>query len=204
MKKKVLVVSAGIVHPSLLARFYLRRLLKKLDRFEFVFSTRVEDLNRLGDGGFAAVVLYFHRKQISDDALRHLEDFVGQGGGLLALHSASASFKQNTRYFDLIGGRFKTHGPIEDFVVRPSQETSELFSNIPEFTVKDELYIHEYQNDVTVHFTTQNGDATEPVVWTKAHGRGKVGYFSLGHCAKVITAPEVGRIILRLLEWMVQ
>lgn len=64
---------------------------------------------------FAALVLYFHHKTLSPAALTRLEAYARQGGGILALHSATASFKDCLPYFDILGGRFIGHGKVEPF-----------------------------------------------------------------------------------------
>ncbi len=202
MKPSVLVVSAGIVHPSLLARRFFKKILKETDGYSFVFTSSVEDLSLLNGTDFSSVVLYFHRSRISETALDALHDCVSRGGGLLAVHSASASFKAHSRYFDILGGRFISHGEIGPFDVQPEKNSSEMFSDLRPFSVVDELYIHEYQDEVTIHSTTDNQGSKEPMVWTKKFGKGRVFYCALGHRASVMRIPEVKQIIQRGLTWI--
>ncbi len=202
MKSNILVISAGIVHPSLLARYYFRKLLQEQSEISFTFTSTVEELTSLNKTDFDSVVLYFHRSNISTNALDALDNFVSQGGGLLAVHSPSASFKQHDRYFDILGGRFVSHGKIGPFSVQPEESASEVFPGLKPFSVVDELYIHDYQDDVTIHCATDNLGSKEPVVWTKKHGKGKVSYCSLGHCAGVMKIPEVKQIIHQCLTWI--
>jgi len=199
---RVLIISAGIIHPSWLARIYFSRIAKSVEKINPVFSTSVEDLKLLGPQEFSAAVLYFHRSRISDDALRCLDRFVSQGGGLLAVHSASASFKQSRGYFNIIGGRFTSHGKVEDYAVSPRTESSIIFPGINDFTIRDELYIHEYRKDVTIHFYADYHGTPEPAVWTRVHHEGRVAYASFGHCARAMTVPEVKSIIQKCLLWV--
>ena len=148
-----------------------------------------------------AIVLYIHHETVSADALEALDTFVRQGGGLLAVHAASASFKGASRYFDLLGGQFVEHGPVESFEVRPAEPQSDLFAGIPPFSVTDELYRHEYDPGNLIHFTTTVGDEREPVVWTRSHGSGRVCYCSLGHTLDAMRRPEVWQILQRGLAW---
>ena len=202
MEKRVLIVSAGVFHPTISAGRLFIKILKGIEGITPVVTSSIEDLGALKGGGYDAVCLYFHKKYISPDALKSLDDFVASGGGLFAVHSASASFKDAPEYFDIIGGRFVSHGKVSKFTITSADSDSNIFGEIDPFTVNDELYIHEYKDDVTVHFETEVGDSKEPVVWTRRHGKGKVCYFSLGHVAKVFNVDEVQKTIVGSIEWV--
>ena len=202
--KKILVVSSGLVHPNLLCRLGLRNVLSELKNGATDFVTNIEDLVSLQSGEYRAVVLYFQRSKISDKALEAMENFVFNGGGLLAIHSASASFKKNTRYYNLLGGKFISHGPVSEFKVAPIKGSRRPFGGISSFMVVDELYIHRYKGDVTMHFQTEINGKKEPVVWTRELGRGRLAYCSLGHRPSIFKIPEVRQIIKNSMKWLVQ
>jgi len=135
--KRVLLVTDGLFHPPLPARMTLRETLTKLDGFIFQHVRSMEKLpNDLGS--FSAIVIYIHHKKISEKALAQLDGFVSNGGGILGVHTATASFKQQMHYFEILGGRFTGHGPIERFEV--SRMKNEIFGDIKDFVVKDELH----------------------------------------------------------------
>ncbi|HSV95843.1 MAG TPA: ThuA domain-containing protein [Spirochaetota bacterium] len=200
MKKRILVISDGIVHPSIRARWNFRQLLTGMDEIECVFSSSIGSLRSLSDGGFDALAVYLHRGAIPDDALRALEDFVRGGGGFLPVHSASASFKTKSRWFEVIGGRFIGHGKIGPFTLRGIEQ--EIFGGIRDFTVKDELYLHDYDTANTVHFVTDTAKGAEPQVWTRSYGRGRVCYFAPGHCAPTMRNPGAVEVLERGLRWV--
>jgi hypothetical protein len=150
---------------------------------------------------FQAIVLYVHTEAISSIALTRLDRFLQQGGGMLAVHAASASFKDEPRFVELLGGQFVEHGPVESFEVRPTEPASELFAGIPPFSVTDELYQHQYDPGNRIHFYTTVGDEREPVVWTRYHGAGRVCYCSLGHTLSAMRQPQVWQILQRGLSW---
>lgn len=183
--------------------------------YRFRRVSTLEALPELSLDSVRAIVLYLHTETISPGALERLEAFVSEGGGLLAVHAASASFMGEERYFDILGGRFVEHGPIEMFEVRPvapgpDAPQDEVFRDIPAFSVKDELYRHEYDPDNTIHFYTLVGDEREPVVWTRTvpsggsgqAGPGRVCYFSLGHTLSSMRHPQVWQILQRGLAWV--
>ena len=196
MKKRILVVSVGFLHPSIPARRELNKILKDLRGIDLTTTSDIEDISLLSYGEFDGVILYFHGKKISGRALDSLDSFVTGGGGILALHSASASFKKSSRYFDILGGRFTSHGKIEPYTVSRSKGADPAFSVAEPFTITDELYIHSYDDSVKVQYATKTRGGKEPVVWTKTHRRGRVCYMSFGHVSKVLKNDSVRRIII--------
>lgn len=203
MKKRILVVSAGIVHPTITAQRRLSAVIRGSNLVDIDTVRDVEGLTRLSEGTFDGVVLYFHRRYISDEALGALDRFVAGGGGLLAIHGASASFKETHRYFDILGGRFVNHGRIEPYTIKRTQGADPAFSVTEPFSVTDELYIHRYGNDVGVQYATETAHGPEPVVWTRAHGKGRVCYLSLGHVGAVFKNEAVRTIISDALSFIV-
>ncbi len=197
-----MVISAGLVHPTLLCRRNLKSVLSERSGSQYEYSSNLETLSQLSNELYSSVILYFHKKEIANPDLDALEKFVFNGGGLLALHSASASFKQNERYYNLIGGRFIQHGKIHEFKVEPVIAESKVFGKIPGFSIVDELYIHKYLQDATVHFTTKVNKKAEPVVWTRELGKGRVTYCSLGHRADVLKSSSVKQILYRAMDWL--
>lgn len=148
------------------------------------------------------MVLYLHQKHISRDALKRLDDFVNNGGGLLAIHSATASFKTSSAFFDILGGRFMDHGKVEKIDIK--NQKSEIFSDIPNFSVRDELYIHDLKDKIKAHFTTTHEGKEVPVVWTNFRGNGKVCYCMPGHTSGSMNNKIYQRVIQRGLEWVTE
>jgi len=204
MKKRVLVVSAGLVHPSITARRRLNAIIRGHDRVEPAITSRIGDLTRLSGEKFDAAVLYFHRRHISEPALFALDRFVAGGGGLLAVHGASASFKKSPRYFGILGGRFVSHGRVAPYTVLRTGWADSAFTVTGPFTVTDELYIHNYRDDATIQYATQTKDGLEPVVWTRVYGKGRICYVSLGHAAAVLEDNAVRQIISDALSYILR
>src|SRR5262245_61828515 len=123
----VLLVTAGIFHPPYRARLALHEALAQLKDFSFRHVHSLEQLPADLDS-FAAVVLYYHQKSLSAAALARLDAFVSHGGGILAIHSATASFVNEQHYFEILGGRFIGHGAVENFAVEQARD--DLFGSI--------------------------------------------------------------------------
>lgn len=198
--KRVLLVTDGLFHPPLFARRVLHKTLAEMDGFEFQHIRSMEKLpGNLNE--FSALVIYLHHQRISEAALTALDEFVSNGGGILGVHSATAAFQDQLHYFEILGGRFIGHGPIEPFDVKPLPE-SEIFAGIPAFTVKDELYIHELQPGITPHFTTTHEGKQVPMVWTYHYGQGRVCYAVPGHRTETMRDKTYQKILQRGLAWV--
>ena len=160
-----------------------------------------------------------HRGTAPSAWVESLEEYVFDGGGLLALHSAAASFKNNATYGELLGGVFTGHGPVETFTVEPGGTaatagtggTGGTWPFGQRFSVRDELYELKVTTDVTVHLQAVRDRGSDkqpqdgknlPVCWTRHFSRGRVAYLSLGHTAEALAAPEVARIIDHLFRWI--
>jgi type 1 glutamine amidotransferase len=197
--KKVLLVTDGYIHPLLLARKALHKALAELDGYEF---QHVRSMERLPQSlnTFLAMVIYIHHKQISETALAALDTFVSNGGGILGVHTATASFKQQMHYFEILGGRFTGHGEVGDFEVKRVRD--DIFGDIGDFIVKDELYIHELQPRIDIHFTAKHEDQDVPVVWTYKYGDGRVCYAVPGHTTATMRNKTYHQILRRGLAWV--
>jgi uncharacterized protein len=209
IKKKFLLVTDGFFHPTYLGRLALHQALRShlpaaeglwvREKFSFKHVSSLEKLPSNLET-FSALVLHFHHKTISDRALKKLDMFVKNGGGILAIHAATASFKETLPYFEILGGRFIGHGPVEGFDVTKVRD--DIFGGIDNFIVKDELYIHESQPDIEVHFTAKHAGKDIPVVWTYQYGKGKVCYAVPGHTTKTMQNKTYQQVLKRGLEWV--
>lgn len=199
--KKILLVSDGLFHPPLWGRITLQRFFRRMDGFSFEQIHSMEklpaDVNK-----FQAMVLHFHHKLISRDSLMWLDEFVKNGGGVLAIHSATASFKKSLLYFDIMGGRFIGHGKIGRIDVK--NQDSGIFRGISNFSVRDELYLHELSDKIQVHFTASHEGKEVPVVWTHGYGKGKVCYCVPGHTSGSMKNQTYQRVLQRGLEWVTE
>lgn len=197
--KKVLLVTQGTDHPPVLAQRTLSRLMKIQEKYDIEQIPSPEhfpdDLDR-----FIAMVLYYHLDKVSDRDLAIFERFVAKGGGILALHSATASFMNSALYFKILGGKFVEHDVITEFLLSPVKGTA-IFPDLPEFAVEDELYIHETEPDIQVHITTNLAGEQIPVAWTHRYEKGRIFYASPGHLTETMHNPHYQEVILRGLSW---
>jgi type 1 glutamine amidotransferase len=197
--KKVLLVTSGIFHPTFFGRLALHRSLEQLEGFSCMHSSSLEKLP--GDlPTFSALVLHYHHKTLSNKALQKLKEFVSRGGGILAIHAATASFKKNMPYFEILGGRFTGHGRLEKIEIRQTRD--ELFEGIGDFSLRDELYLHELQPGIEIHFTARHQGKDVPVVWTHRYGQGKICYAVPGHTTSSMKNRTYQQLLQRGLVWV--
>lgn len=199
--KTVLLVTSGLEHPSYEGRMALFQALAGLNGVEFNHIKSLEQFPS-ETKNYAALVLYFHENLISKKALNYFLRFVSKGGGILAVHSVSASYLKESKYFDVIGGRFLDHGPISRFIIKPTSNL-EIFSGIDEFSVEDELYLHEIKPDISPCFTTVHNHVEVPVVWTSLYGKGRVCYASPGHQPETMQNVQYQKILKCGLQWVI-
>lgn len=205
--------------------------IRRIPRLRIHVIHNIDGILKLRLERYSAILLYFHASHISDEALAALDTYVAEGGGLIALHSAAASFEDSPSYSAILGGRFLDHGPIASYSVRPAKQEGAdslvrppsvplqaaspgpeesgprspkllpSFSPMSPFTVRDELYIHEYNPDNSVHFVTDSENGREPVAWSRLHGRGRVFYLAPGHRAQTLRHPSLRSILRRGISW---
>jgi len=204
----VLLISAGFFHPPWLGRFWLRQALEAMPDIAFKQAASLEVLPSTNIQDFQAIILFIHQQVITPKTLNVLDQFVSQGGGLLAIHSATASFKNESRYYDILGGRFTRHGPLSELAIRPVKADDEIFSGIEAFSLYEEPYEHEIDPGCEIHFDTPHPQSPEadrlPVVWTYLYGQGRVCYCLPGHRPAAMRHPAVREILRRGLKWVCQ
>jgi type 1 glutamine amidotransferase len=199
--KKILLVTSGIFHPPLFGRMALHNILKQMEGFSFAHISSLEKFPANLDS-FSALVFHYHHKTISDTALHRLETFVKNGGGILALHASTASFKETFPYFEILGGRFIGHGKVERF--ESVNQSNDIFRGISNFTVRDELYIHELNGKIQVHFMAKHEGKDIPVVWTYQYGKGKICYAVPGHTTASMYNKTYQQILQCGLKWVTE
>ncbi|MFN2304491.1 MAG: ThuA domain-containing protein, partial [Anaerolineales bacterium] len=81
---------------------------------------------------------------------------------------------------------------------------STIFGDISEFQVIDELYLHDLQPDIDVHFSALYKGQKIPTVWTRLHGEGRICYACPGHRSASMRVPGYQLLLSRALTWITQ
>ena len=154
------------------------------------------------------VGLYIHHPRAEPPVVAALCRYVHEGGALLAIHGASASFKGSRSYSDLLGASFIGHRPISRRTFRLVTGGLPSHLRLPEsVAVTDEVYEHEFHGDPDIWYRWDDlgspGSAA-PAVWTRRYGEGRVACMTPGHRAAVWRTQGVAEVISAVVTWLLR
>lgn len=155
------------------------------------------------------VLLYYGGPKADEAADRAVEKFVDAGGGVVALHHASAVGSKS--WSQLLGGRFAGHPAITELTVLIADNKHPITAGLKEFKITDEPYKHtlaDVQRHVVARFKDRPGDkdpkaatANMDIVWTRDIGKGKVVYCALGHGKAAWENPSWQKLVVQSICW---
>jgi type 1 glutamine amidotransferase/glyoxylase-like metal-dependent hydrolase (beta-lactamase superfamily II) len=132
-------------------------------------------------------------------------NFVERGGGLLALHNATALYPQGGPYLKLLGGAYTTHGPLERFRVNVLDRSHFITRDVSDFEVADEQHVPiPDRSRVHVLLESRSADAVVAAAgWAYQFGRGRVCYLANGHTREALEHPEFQKLLRNAARWCV-
>jgi type 1 glutamine amidotransferase len=140
-----------------------------------------------------------------------LQAFVEEGGGLVAIHGASASFGNSAVWTRLIGGKFAGHAPgLFPLPVEIVDRQHPITAGLAEFVVTDEEYCHTFPEGMERHViarfrdrpaNSKDRDGNRDVAWTREAGKGRVFYTALGHDEKCWSNPAWQKMMVQGILW---
>ncbi|CAN5190542.1 hypothetical protein BH23BAC3_BH23BAC3_33180 [soil metagenome] len=165
------------------------------------YTDRQPDLSRKTLDKYDVFMLYGNRAGLTSDQEYALLSYVDEGGGFVAVHSASASFNDSDSFVNLVGGAFKSHG-AGTFTTQQVDPDHPVLDGIPEIESWDETYVHMKHNpDRTVLSVRVEGDHEEPWTWVRNHGDGRVFYTAWGHDERTWTNEGFKKLLENGLRW---
>ncbi len=126
-----------------------------------------------------------------------LQGFVRKGGGFLALHCTSGCFMQSQAWLEFIGARFVSHG-AEVFRQTVLVQDHPLLRGWQNFESGDETYVQTHY-DGGREVLAMRG--TEPWMWIRQEGQGRVFYCASGHDARTWQEPGFLDLLIRATDW---
>jgi len=146
---------------------------------------------------------------------RAFEDYVASGRPILAHHGAVASYDDWPRFGELVGVTWvwgqTSHSPVGKHTVRVKPTNHPVIEGVSDFEIFDELYYNlRLTRDLPaqVHATATWDGAQHPMVITAEGGRtdgaGKLIYLANGHDMKAFEAPEMRRLWVNTVHWLLQ
>ena len=167
------------------------------------YSDRQEDLNTKNLSQFDSVIFYGNDTGLTRGQESALLNYVNEGGGVVAIHSASAMFPESDAFINLIGGAFKAHG-TGTFTTEYVAPNHPAIMGVPQFESWDETYVHMKHNpDKEVLSVRAEGDHKEPWTWVRSQGEGRVFYTAWGHDERTWGNENFKQLIEQGLRWSV-
>jgi len=132
------------------------------------------------------------------------EDYVKAGGRLLLHHDGIGFYARDGAISRLAKAYFIKHPPIVSIEVSPTGKMPELTRGVTPFTVADEEYEVEMDENQTAVYleshSPQHGRA--PQGWAHTYEKGKVAVFIPGHDRAVLSHKMVQRGIQNVIDWL--
>ncbi len=146
--------------------------------------------------------------ELPGQAQENLLNYVKSGKGFFVQHLATASFPKWEEFGKLCGRKWvmgtSGHGPRSDFMSKIVDKEHPITKGLTDFTTNDELYA-KLQGTEEIHVLVQADSdwskKTEPLVFVKSYGQGRVVHNAYGHDRKALMTPSVQKIIIRGTEW---
>jgi type 1 glutamine amidotransferase len=186
-------------------------ILQRSERFDVTISADKEIFASPKLSDYDVLVLNFgfwDEPEPSDAGKAGLLKYVKDGGNVVALHFACSSF-QNWKEFGEMLGRVWVkgvggHGPYGAFTVKIKDANHPVTKNLKDFKTEDELYA-KLSGDTEIQvLATADSDwsgKTEPIVFAKAYGKGRVLQNVLGHGIESKQNPAYQQLLRRSVEW---
>lgn len=207
---RVLLVTGGIIHDFVGGGRVLRQALSAAGRYgvtEVIIGDKggVPAFANLSRDQFDVVLLYCQGEKLADDQERGLIRYVESGGGLVAMHCASGSFKSNEGYARLIGCRFKSHPPgTFEYTVKLDDAKRKagdpLVTRCDDFAIRDEHYLLETIGEIDVFAHSHFDGRNHPMGYQRRQGKGTVVYLANGHDAAALSNRYLQRLLDRSLR----
>jgi type 1 glutamine amidotransferase len=167
---------------------------------------------------YAAVVFYTTGElPISEAGKRAFMSWLKSGRGFVGIHSATDTFYQWPEYGEMIGGYFDQHPWTTQVTMKVEDHEHPSTKHLgPTWTLADEIYqFKNYSRDKVrvlirldekkLDLKNKNVHRTDgdfAVTWVKNYGKGRVFYSTLGHREEVYDMPEIKKMYIEAVKWV--
>jgi len=200
-KIKVMFLRGGGVHDWKNNTPILKAVLDQTNDFEVTFTENLDDLKQRINQ-FDIILQYTTGMELNKEQENGLCNFVQNGGGYVGIHSASDSFKNSDRYWEMLGGRFAGHGGGK-YTVYIYDRDHPITKGLQDFEIQDETYSHNYHRNAQMRsLTRMNRDnERQSMGWVSYYGKGRLFYTGNGHGREAWTNPHFQRLVVRAMYW---
>ena len=203
MRLLLFVGTEGQHHDHLGQGQYLADLLSESGEFAVNLSRDYQILTG-GLDAYYAILFYTDVGNLTDAQEEGLLGYVNRGRGFFGLHTAAASFLENSGYHSMLNAVFLDHSRYMDFNVTITDPTHPIARGTSDFGVTDELYYLKHDDTRSNHLMTAydpTRDESHVMAFVHQYGLGRVFYLALGHDMAVMENPSFQEIIRRGACW---
>lgn len=203
---KVLFVVAG--HGGETKAPILEKLFADLGGFQVTRLKSLPELAKIDKNDYD-VVLFYGGPEKQELQERAIQGYVESGGGVVALHHASAN--SSNAWIQLIGGRFAGHPAMSDVEVVLIEGKHPILAGIEgKFRIYDEAYRHKFAEVKRAVLVKGKEVAKDPkkeiehdldLVWTREVGKGRVVYNALGHGPEAWNNANWQKMVVQSVLW---
>jgi type 1 glutamine amidotransferase len=179
----------------------LKAVLEATNDFEVTFTENLDDLKeRVKE--FDVLAVYTTGMTLTKEQETGMCDFVQNGGAFVGIHSATDSFKDSDRYWEMVGGRFSGHGG-GTFAVHIYDRDHPITKDLKDFEIQDETYAHDYHKNAQMRSLVRmnRGNERQSMGWISYYGKGRLFYTGLGHGREAWSNPHFQRFVVRGMYW---
>lgn len=200
-KIKVMFLRGGGIHDWKNNTPILKAVMDRTNDFEVTFTENLDDLKERIKN-FDIIAVYTTGMKLTKEQEKGLCDFVEKGGGFVGIHSASDSFKNADRYWEMVGGRFAGHGGGK-YTVYIYDHDHPITKGLKDFEIEDETYCHNYHRNAQMRSLTRmnRGNERQSMSWVSFYGKGRVFYTGNGHGRQAWANPHFQRLVVRAAYW---
>lgn len=197
---RILGITGGQYHDFKAVAGELELLFASHPRLEAEFTSDVAVLE--GDlSGYDTIVTYTQGGQLTEQQEKNLVGFVRAGGGFVGLHGATASWRGNKDYIEMLGAEFAGHDAVQPFPVTITDPSNPVALRSSDFCLPDELYRLEMKAEVDIFASTNYMGKPQPMGYTRSFGKGRVAYLAGGHDVWWFREMIPRRLVLRAVDY---
>ncbi len=181
----------------------LKKVLDQTGDFEVTFTENLDDLKeRIKQFDIIAQYTTGLNNEFNKEHETGLCNFIQNGGGYVGIHSATDSFKNSDRFWEMVGGRFTDHEGGK-FTVYIYDKDHPITKGMKDFEIQDETYAHNYHPNAQMRSLTRmsRNNERQSMGWVSSYGKGKVFYTSNGHGRAAWSNPSFQQLVVRGMYW---
>ena len=143
-----------------------------------------------------------YRQWMTMEQQEAVVEFVESGGGFLNLHNSMGLYPEGP-YLELVGGRYKGHGPLERFGVEVVDAEHPVTRGVRDFFVADEQHTPSYDSKkVGLLLRNRSDQGTAGAAgWAYQAGKGRLCHLANGHTLESLDHPMFQRLMRNAVRW---